>query len=169
MVGTTRTLLVVGLALGLGGVAVAQRGAERATRQEMQVWTSEQGEWMALPDVFPKGGSIKVMQGDPTRGAADFYLRFPAGYAVPWHFHKPDERVFVDRGTMRFETLGGDTHTLTEGGYILLPGRMVHRASCVGEEECTFYLASSGVFDIHVVDDTGKVLRSWTPQKAARR
>lgn len=161
--------IAVGLA---GGVLVAtlvslataqQRSPQARPDAASEPWMIEQGDWMPLPDVFPRGGFFKVMHGDPARGASDFYFRFPAGYGVPMHFHSPAERVYVDGGTLQVRAFDGTTYLLREGGFTYVPERSPHRATCVSEVECTFYLHSSGPFDIHLVDDAGRVTRSWRP------
>lgn len=156
--------------LGITALAVATMTAGAGLAFEAQqpsekpgtAWTSEKGEWMPLPDVFPKGGEFKVMRGDPAAGPAEFYFKFPAGYGVPWHFHTPVERVFMDKGTVEFEMRGGQKTSIGEGGYIHFPSRSPHTATCTSSEDCYFYLASNDVFDIHLVDDNWNVTDSWT-------
>lgn len=133
-----------------------QAGAESGT-----VWSATEGEWMPFPDVFPPGGEMKVMRGDPATEAADFYFRFPAGYGVPWHFHTPVEKVYMDQGTVEFTMRDGRTVSVGEGGFVHFPSRAPHKATCTGEDECFFYLSSDGPFDIHLVDEDWNVTRSW--------
>jgi quercetin dioxygenase-like cupin family protein len=82
-------------------------------------------------------------------------MKFPAAYAVPWHWHTPIERVYMDKGRMEFEMKDGEKVTAGEGSFVLAPSRMAHRAACTGSEDCYFYRSSSGPFDVHVVDDRG--------------
>lgn len=166
--------IVITLVLCAGAAFAQQRGAKQATpkpalQEDAHVWTAEQGEWQPLPDIFPEGGQIKLIEGDPAQGPARFYFKFPAGYGVPWHFHSPIERVYADSGTMLFETLDGKKARLTEGGYIGFPERAPHRASCVSDEDCLFYLSSSDVFDIHLIDEQGRVTRSWSAAGGAKQ
>lgn len=160
---------VVAFVLGLSAVALAERPERAATGKQGHVmWTAERGEWMSLPDIFPRGGTMKVIQGDPSRGPSDLYMRFPAGYVTPWHFHSPTERLYVDKGKIQFEMMNGESRTLGEGGFVMVPGRMAHRASCTGDDECTFYLSSGGPFDVHLVDEKGNVTRSWSAAEPAK-
>lgn len=157
-------ILTIGIAFFVGfftssNLAVADQ--EKISKLSPSIWGSERGEWMPLPDIFPPGGKMKVMHGDPAAGPADFYFHLPAGYGVPLHFHTPVERVFVDRGVMRFDMQGDESATLSEGGYIRFPNRVPHRVTCTSESECLFYLVSDGPFDIHLVDENGQVTRSW--------
>lgn len=160
-------------ALGLAFLGVllvvlpAQAGKKmlKASTEMAHIWTAADGDWIALPDVFPAGGQMKVMHGDPATGPADIYFRFPAGYGVPWHFHTPTERLMMQQGTMQFEMRHG-TQEMSAGSYMFVPSRSPHAAKCVSETDCYFYLSSSAPFDIHVIDDKWNVVRSW-PEKAA--
>lgn len=116
---------------------------------------------MPLPDIFPPGGEVKVIHGDPATGPSDMYFRFPAGYGVPWHFHSPVEKVLVQQGTMTFQTREGEIVDLAPGGYIRFPPRSPHRATCTSEETCLFFLVSDAPFDIHLVDGDWEVTESW--------
>jgi quercetin dioxygenase-like cupin family protein len=167
----TMAVLFTATGLALADRPTAERGTtERATTHKgAVVWMAKKGEWAPLPDVFPTGGMMQVIQGDPATGPSDVYLKFPANYSVPWHYHTAVERVYVDKGSIKFEMMEGETTTLTEGGFMLVPSRMVHKASCVSSEECTLYLASSAPFDIHVVDRQGRVTRSWTPARGTEK
>lgn len=134
----------------------------QASSEPGTAWTSDRGEWMPLPDIFPKGGQMKVIHGDPAKGPSDLYFRFPAGYGVPWHFHTPVEKVFVDQGAMEFEMRGDKKVSLKEGGYVRFPKASPHKATCSGSTDCLFLLSSDGPFDIHLVDEnTWKTTRSW--------
>lgn len=158
--------LPIGLAVILGfftnlNLAVADENEKKVSKQHPSIWISEKGEWRPFPDIFPSGGKMKIMHGNPAEGPADFYFQLPAGYGVPWHFHTPVERVFVDKGTMRFEMRGDKSALLNEGGYIRFPSRVPHRVICTSESKCLFYLVSDGPFDIHLVDENWSVTKSW--------
>jgi quercetin dioxygenase-like cupin family protein len=163
-------MMVAGVAFAQepGGTPAKPEHAATGTQPGHAVFKPEQGQWMPFPDVFPKGATMKVMNGDPARGAADMYMKFPAKYAVPWHFHSAFERIYVDKGAMKFEHLDGTSTTLTEGGFMALPSRMAHKVTCVSDQECTLFLSTDGLFDIHLIDKTGKVTKSWSAASMAK-
>ncbi len=117
-------------------------------------WTSTEGDWMDVP-VFPKGAQMKVISGDPAKGASDLYVKFPAGYVAPLHWHTPAESVYVQAGSLEFGMQhSNETHTVAAGGFFNSPPKMIHKASCSTKEDCYFFLHSTGAFDIHLVTDT---------------
>ena len=64
--------------------------------------------WVAGPPSLPKGASIAVLEGDPTKeGPFVFRVRVPDGYRIPPHTHPKMERVTVISGT--FHIGMGDT------------------------------------------------------------
>ena len=120
-----------------------------------KIWTPAEGEWMDIP-VFPPGGKMKVINGDPFKGASDMYLKMPAGYVAPWHFHTPIESVYVQAGNMEFEMWKGEKKASPPGSFFLALPKMIHEAKCTGKTDCYLFLHSSGAFDIHLVDANGK-------------
>jgi rhodanese-related sulfurtransferase/quercetin dioxygenase-like cupin family protein len=56
--------------------------------------------WMDGPPSLPKGASIAVLEGDPTKeGPFVFRVKAPDGYRIPLHTHPKMERVTVISGT----------------------------------------------------------------------
>ena len=64
--------------------------------------------WVDGPPSLPKGASIAVLEGDPTKeGPFVFRVKLPDGYRIPPHTHPKTERVTVISGTFHIGT--GDT------------------------------------------------------------
>lgn len=69
---------------------------------------------------------------------------------------------------LEVEMTDGKKLSVAEGSYIYFPSRAPHRAKCVSDTECTFYLTSSDVFDIHLVEPkTWAVSQSWSAATAS--
>jgi len=163
---STSTLSILGAFVLVMTAAAHPVDQPTAATGHADIWTADQGQWMPFPDVFPPGAQFKVIHGNPATGAATFYMRFPPGYNVPWHFHVPVETVLVDKGTLQFEVRGGQKSSLGEGSSVRMPSRVPHRASCSSSGDCMIYLESSDAFDIYLVDDRWKVTRSWSAADA---
>lgn len=103
--------------------------------------------WGACPPVFPKGCEITVLHGDPARPNADIFLRVPAGYEIPPHRHTSAERMILATGQLRVKYEGAPAATLTAGSYAYGPAGRPHRASCIGTEPCTLFIAFEGPVD----------------------
>jgi hypothetical protein len=128
------------------------------------VWTKDEGEWMDVP-VFPAGAKMKVASGDPKTGPSDLYVKMPAGYGVPFHWHTPVESVYLTSGTMELEMIKTkEKKSIEAGSLFIAPGKMIHKASCTSKDDCLFFLHSSGPFDIHLVGQSGK-----EPKTTAKR
>lgn len=176
----TRLAIVVALALVSSTVwAQATRSARSAPpggrasslkpdlKAKHHMARADQGTFTPLPDIFPPGATMMVMDGNPATGPSVLYFRFPAGYRIPMHFHTPGERLYMDSGALQFRMFDGETTTLEQGSYVYYPPRMPHEAVCQGGAECDLFLHSEGPFDVHLIDQNGKVIRSWSPKQAA--
>ena len=143
----------------LAAVTLAQQPSSKTTKAHHSaraaahatIWTNTQGEWQDVP-VFPKGAQMKVISGNPKAGPSDLYVKFPAGYGVPFHWHTPVESVYEQAGSLELAMPHStDTHTIAAGGFFRSPSHMVHKATCTSSEDCYFFLHSTGPFDIHLV------------------
>lgn len=143
------------------GVSSAAAQTPQASTETSTINSPDKGKWMPMPDLFPKGAEMQVLNGDPAKGPADFRFRVPAGYTFPWHFHTPIEKLFVQQGTLNYEMRGGQKETLEAGHFVYVPARSPHRVTCTGGTQCFFFLSSNGPFDIHVVDENWKTTKSW--------
>jgi ketosteroid isomerase-like protein len=111
--------------------------------------------WGAGPDALPKGASIAVVAGDPSK-AAPYVLRarMPAGYRVMPHWHPTDENVTVLEGSV---ALGmGDSwdaakmDSVGAGGLAVLPANMRH--SFLAKTAATIQVHGMGPFTITYVN-----------------
>ncbi|HEX9138212.1 MAG TPA: cupin domain-containing protein [Steroidobacteraceae bacterium] len=89
--------------------------------------------WGPAPAKLPAGAQLAVLAGDPGgTGPATVRLKFPAGYAIPPHWHPTDEIVTVISGD--FSVGMGDTvdkkhmKRLKPGGFGIVPATMHHYA-----------------------------------------
>jgi len=110
----------------------------------------------ALPNV-PACVTGTSESGDPTKEAATLLLRFAPGCLVPSHWHTPDEIIMMVSGSLRVGMKGSDKPAFMHAGdYASMPSKHVHSARCSGPAACMMFLYSSGAFDVHYVDASGK-------------
>src|SRR5215831_311582 len=71
--------------------------ADAATTHDGHVMQSlEDAKWGPAPPFVPAGAQMVVLAGNPMAAEPyTVYLKFPAGYAVPAHWHPTDENVTV--------------------------------------------------------------------------
>jgi quercetin dioxygenase-like cupin family protein len=102
-----------------------------------------------LPDCA-KGA---VADGDPGQGAAVIYAKWPAGCAVPTHWHTANERLVIVSGSGVAHHQGGSAEIVAKGEFIFMPAKHQHDFTC--KTACEFYIVTDGAFDIHYVDASG--------------
>jgi hypothetical protein len=124
----------------------------KPSTEKATVWQPEEGKWMPLPDIFPKGGEMKVMRGNPATGAAEFYFKFPAGYGGAVAFPHPRGAALRRQGHDELSDARraeGHGRRGAEGAYVYFPRVRPMRRVCAGNTDCFFFLASDTPFDIH--------------------
>jgi len=111
--------------------------------------------WVAGPPSLPKGASIAVLEGDPTKeGPFVFRVKAPDGYRIPAHTHPKTERVTVIAGT--FNIGMGDTFdakatkAMPQGTYGHWPAGMQHFVWVKGETILQFH--GDGPWTINYLD-----------------
>lgn len=118
---------------------------------------ADQLEWSPAPPGLPPGGSICVLDGDPSKeGLFVFRAKLPAGYIVPPHWHSGDENITVLSGKLfmghgdTFDKAGATA--IGPGDYTRMPAKMHHFAFT--EAETIFQLHGRGPFDINYIKAT---------------
>ena len=114
---------------------------------------------------LPACGSIAVQDGNPASGPSTIALRAKPGCVFAWHWHTPNERLIVVRGTARVEMKDGKPVILHPGDFIFLPAKHVHQASPRSPPVELFDM-SDAPFDMHYVDAAGKEI---TPAEAFKK
>lgn len=110
-------------------------------------------QWGPCPPILPTGCQIAVLHGNPAEANADIFLRVPAGYEIPPHRHSSAERMILVSGQLRVKYRGAPAALLTPGDYAYGPAGRPHRASCLGDQPCTLFIAFVGPVDAEAVAD----------------
>lgn len=99
------------IALAILLTAASSANAEVPAHERMEgaeLFPADAVKWIDGPPSLPKGASIAVLEGDPTKeGPFVFRVKVPDGYRIPPHTHPKTERVTVISGT--FHIGMGDT------------------------------------------------------------
>lgn len=107
--------------------------------------------WGPCPPIFNGKCEIAVLRGDPAQPNADVFLRVSGGTELTAHQHTSAERMVLVRGSLRVEYKGTMPTTLAVGDYAFGPARLPHRATCLGQESCTLFIAFEGPVDAEPV------------------
>jgi quercetin dioxygenase-like cupin family protein len=101
--------------------------------------------WSDIPG-FP-GLQMAVTEGDPTKGASHFFLKFTKGFAAPVHHHHADHYVTVVSGTLILGVDGKDTR-LPPGSYFALLGEKPHTTRCDAAADCVLQIDARAAWDV---------------------
>jgi quercetin dioxygenase-like cupin family protein len=93
---------------------------------------------------------VAMLWGDPENGPVTVLVRFPEGYAEPWHNHSSTYRSVLIRG--KFQTRSNmEEPTASEvfnpGSYVVQPGGEVHAEVNAGEGEMVALVHFEGPID----------------------
>lgn len=100
---------------------------------------------------FP-GLKMAVVQGNPAKGAAHFFLKLPAGFSAPVHFHNADHWVAVVTGTLMLTPEGGKETSLPAGSGFGFTGKKRHATKCAEGGDCVLFLDTRGKWDVVPVE-----------------
>jgi mannose-6-phosphate isomerase-like protein (cupin superfamily) len=89
---------------------------------------------------------------DSATGGITYYAKFPAGSHFDTHWHTHDEFVVVVHGTVTI-VLGDQSHSMSTGSYIVIPGKLNHSWDVSeGTEDAVIVVRRAGPADFHFVD-----------------
>ena len=101
---------------------------------------------------FPVGVRTARQGVDPDTGGITYYAMFPAGSHFDLHWHSHDEYVVVVAGELSIQ-LGEQTHSLSVGSYVVIPGELPHSWTVpTGETDAVILVRRAGPADFHFVE-----------------
>jgi len=101
---------------------------------------------------FPVGVRTARQGVDPDTGGITYYAMFPAGSHFDLHWHSHDEYVVVVAGELSIQ-LGEQTHSLSVGSYVVIPGELLHSWTVpAGETDAVILVRRAGPADFHFVE-----------------
>lgn len=101
---------------------------------------------------FPVGVRTERQGTDPVTGGITYYAMFPAESHFDLHWHTHDEYVVVVQGSVTI-VLGEESHSLSVGSYIVIPGEMNHSWDVPEGEDAVIVVRRGGPADFHFVED----------------
>ena len=107
--------------------------------------------WNPCPAVFPKGCEVTVLHGDPANGRSDVFLKTPANYSFPPHWHSSPEHMILVSGELHVSYEGQKPAILRAGSYAYGPAKAHHRARCANGP-CVLFIAFESPIDAVLVD-----------------
>ncbi len=144
------TVLLFGVAASSTS-AVAQESTERQAISRTH--DDPQLKWSPCPPVFPKGCEVTVLHGDPANGRSDVFLRSPANYKFPPHWHTSPEHMILVAGELHVTYEGQKPSILKPGSYAYGPAKAKHDAACANAGPCVLFIAFESPIDAVLVEE----------------
>ena len=147
-----RRLVVISFGV-LAGVAEMALGADPSSDRPVALAANDaQLQWGPCPPLFPKGCEIAVLHGNPSEPNADVFLKVPANYTIPPHWHTSAERMVLVSGELHVQYDGHSPSVLRPGTYAYGPAKAPHRATCTTSGACVLFIAFESAVDAHPAD-----------------
>ena len=89
----------------------------------------------SVSGLHPEGLRDRRAARRPAQANADIFLKVPANFTIPDHWHTSAERMVLVSGELHVTYEGQPTAVLKPGMYAYGPARLAHRAVC--ESACT--------------------------------
>ena len=93
------------------------------------------------------GVQIAAVAGDPSKGAAKFFVKLPSGFSAPLHHHTADHAAVVVSGTV-VQNVDGQDFTFTPGSYFAYTGKKQHTTKCTDPAGCIIFVDTHGKWDV---------------------
>lgn len=103
--------------------------------------------WGSCPAFIPKGCKIAVLHRDMWKNNADIFLKVPANFTIPRHWHTSSERIVMVSGELEITYDGQQPIILKPGMYAYGPAKLPHKASCANGDPCILFIAYEGSTD----------------------
>ena len=139
-------------------VASTPAAAQESTGEQAISRTHKdpQLKWNPCPPIFPKGCEVTVLRGDPANGRSDVFLRTPANYRLPPHWHTSPEHMILVSGELHVTYEGQKPSVLRPGSYAYGPAKARHEARCANAGPCVLFIAFESPIDAVLVEGAPK-------------
>jgi quercetin dioxygenase-like cupin family protein len=110
--------------------------------------------WTDVPGMA--GVQTFSVEGDPSKGASHFFIKFVAGFSAPLHHHTVNHFVTVVSGTLLL-TVDGKEQKLPAGSFFSFSSKTKHATSCAAGADCVLSVDARGKWDVIMeADKTAK-------------
>ena len=123
--------------------------ADKPAQKPAQIFSINDArlEWGSCPSFIPKGCKITVLHRDLWKNNADIFLKVPANFTIPRHWHTSPERIVMVSGQLEITYDGQQPILLKPGMYAYGTAKLPHKASCGNGDPCILFIAYEGPID----------------------
>lgn len=151
------TPVLIALLFFVAATSTAAVAQESAGEQAIsRTHDDPQLKWSSCPPIFAKGCEVTVLHGDPSKGRSDVFLRVPANYRLPAHWHTSPEHMILVSGELQVTYEGQKPSVLRAGSYAYGPAKARHEARCASAGPCVLFIAFESPIDAVLVEGAPK-------------
>jgi quercetin dioxygenase-like cupin family protein len=140
---TALTVMLAGLSLSN---ATRAQAPAKASKGALLVPTADL-KWNDVPEMT--GVQMAVVDGDPSKGASHFFIKFAGGFSAPLHHHTANHYVTVVSGTVAL-TVDGTEQKLPAGSFFSFSNKTKHTTSCAAGADCVLSIDARGKWDVKI-------------------
>lgn len=100
---------------------------------------------------FLKGCDAAVLRQDPKTGALEMFVRTPASFIWPTHWHTNSEHLLGVQGVTPIHFEDGTVQNIAPGEWQYIPNGLIHSAYCTDAGPCVFLLYTDRASDFNMV------------------
>ena len=126
--------------------ALRAQAPEKASKGALLVSAADL-KWNDVPEMT--GVQMAVVDGDPSKGASHFFIKFAGGFSAPLHHHTANHYVTVVSGTVAL-TVDGKEHKLPAGSFFSFSNKVKHTTSCAAGADCVLSVDTRGKWDVKI-------------------
>lgn len=143
-------LLLVGIVVSLPHEALSQK----KMKSGKVLWAADDIKWDSLKGAPPGSGVMgSTLWGNPEKGPFGMFVKFPAGFNMPLHYHSNTLKAVVIKGAYIYVSPTGEEKPLGPGSYFVEPAMDHHGTKGAADSETIFYVESSGKFDAVPIEE----------------
>jgi hypothetical protein len=142
-------LLFAAILIGLFLAGPANAQAQKKTPKGGHVAMSPDDlKWDTLKEAPPGSGVMKaLLWGNMEKGPFGAFIKFPAGFKMPLHYHSSGFKAVVVKGAYVYVPEKGEEKVLGPGSYFSYPAKDRHATKSAEDSETIFYVEGTGKFD----------------------
>ncbi len=115
-------------------------------------WVPCGGEAYEKGGTFLAGCEAVVLRTDPDKGGLEMFVRTPASFVWPTHWHTNSEHLIGIEGVTPIHFEDGSVHDIAPGEFIYIPNGLIHSAYCTSDGPCSFFLRTDKASDFNILE-----------------
>jgi quercetin dioxygenase-like cupin family protein len=137
----------------------ATKTASAGSSEKMRSVELSALKWKEVPEAHGVQ-MAPVWKHDQTEASA-FFVKFPAGWSHPSHFHPTNAQRIVVEGDFEVTVKDGATTGSKKGDHAYSPANVIHTSAT--KKGCTMFIVTEGKFGSITVGDDGKPTKATDP------